>query len=202
MTVTVPIPGDLRSEAARLAFALIRFSQVPAHPGRGGTPPGVPRIGTDAYVFTPSSRRIPASDVESFLVGLPSPAILLPTTGRGAIALHLLHELTGDRRRSAEKGFSNAAAAFDEVAGPGLELSPSSRILVEFDDESHIFSYAAVRECFLQFAVSVGWNIAPLTDDPSADACLKLVRSDFKPFSGRSCMLPPHFRPRDQDGGQ
>lgn len=102
MTATARVPGDLRSEAARLAFALIRFAQAAAHPSQGSTPPDALRLGTAAYVFSPSSRRIPRDEVETFLVGLPSPAILVPTTGQGAIALFLIHELGGERRRSAE----------------------------------------------------------------------------------------------------
>ena len=93
-----------------------------------------------------------------------------------------------------EKEFSNAAAGLDDLT-PRLQLSPASRILVDFDEESHIFSFAAVREWTQQFAVSVGWSISPLKDDDRADACLKLVRSDFKPFQGKSSLLLPHWRP-------
>lgn len=57
-------------------------------------------------MFLPSGRRVSRGEVESFLVSLPSPALLVPSTIRGEIALILLHELSGDRRRS-EKAFSN-----------------------------------------------------------------------------------------------
>lgn len=116
MTATAAHPDDLRAEAARLAFALLRFEGVAAHPMRGAATP-------DAYVFLPSWREVPGSEVEAFLVGLPSPALLLPTTLRGTIALLLLHELTGDRRRWAEKALSNFAAGLDELA-PQLGLAP------------------------------------------------------------------------------
>ena len=66
-------------EAARLAFALIRFAGAVAYPLIGHTPPGVLKVGTEAYMFSPSWRRVPRDEVEAFLVGLPSPALLAPT---------------------------------------------------------------------------------------------------------------------------
>ncbi len=180
---------DLRADAARLAFALIRFEGLAAHLSRASTPPGLPRIGTDAYTFIPSWRAVPGDQVEAFLVGLPSPALLAPTTTRGSIALQLLHELSGDRRRWAEKTFSNYATGLEEMARQ-LELSPQSRILVEFDDESHVFSFAAVRECSQQFAVHVGWNLGALPDDSRADAVMGLLRGDGRWYKGRSCWVP------------
>lgn len=69
----------------------------------GRFPPGAPRVGADAYFFLPSWRATPRDRVEAFLVGLPSPALLAPTMRRGVVALLLLHELSGDRRRWFEK---------------------------------------------------------------------------------------------------
>ena len=191
MTATAPEPDEVRLEAARLAFALIRFAQVSAHPTGGSRPRGAPDIGTEAFVFGPSWRPVPRDEVATFLASLPSPALLAQTTSRGGIALTLLHELSGDRRKWAEKTFSNVAPIFEEST-----LAPTARVLVEFDDESHIFSFAAVREWSRRFAVSVGWNLVLLKDDPRAEACLKLVRSDFKPFKGASSLLPPHWKPK------
>ena len=185
---------DLRAEAARLAFALIRFEGVAAHLARWSTPPGALRIGTEAYTFIPSWRSVPRDEVEAFLVGLPSPALLAPTTIRGMIALLLLHELSGDRRRWAEKTFSNYLAVLEETTGQ-LALSPQSRILVEFDEESHVFSFAAVRECSQQFAVSVGWNLGPLPNDSRADAHMGLMRGDGQWYKGQSCWVPRNRPP-------
>ena len=180
---------DLRAEAARLAVALLRFEASAAHLSRASTPSGALQVGTQAYTFIPSWKTIPNDEVEAFLVGLPSPALLAPTTRRGAIALLLLHELSGDRRRWAEKTFSNYAAVLDDVIRQ-LGLSPQARILVEFDKESHVFSLAAVRECSQQFAVHVGWTLGPLADEPRADALLGLLRGDGQWYKGRSCFLP------------
>jgi hypothetical protein len=191
---------DLRLEAARLACALIRFEDVAAHPSRGATPPGAPRVGTEAYVFQPSWVTVPRDEVATFLVGLPSPALLSHTTTRGVLALTLLHELSGDRRRWAEKTLSNYAAGLEEL-GPQLGLSPASRILLEFDEESLVFSFAAVRELTQQFAVGVGWSIERLERDDRADACMVLLRSDGKRFQGRSCMLPPGWWSREPESG-
>ena len=184
--------NDLRAEAARLAAALLRFAEGAAHLSRASTPPGALHVGTDACTFIPSWRSVPRGDVEGFLISLSSPALLAPTTMRGAIALLLLHELSGERRRWAEKTFSNYAVVIDEVAQQ-LGLSPQSRVLVEFDEESHVFSYAAVRECSQQFAVHVGWNLGPLTDEPRADAVIGMLRADGQWYRGRSCWVP---RPR------
>jgi|SRR6185436_5642911 len=196
MTAISTNTDDVRLEAARLAFALLRFEGAAAHPRPANKTPAPLPLGTEAYVFSPSLRRIPAGEVEAFLVGLPSPALLATTTSRGVVSLSLLHELSGDRRRGVEKTQSNHAEGLD-AASSQLGLSPASRVLLEFDEESHVFSLAAVREWTQQFYVQVGWNLLPLKDDNRAEACLKLIRSDFRQFKGRSCMLPPHWRPVD-----
>lgn len=200
MTGIAKTTDDLRLEAARIAFALIRFEGVAASAFRGSTPPGALQVGTEAYMFLPSWRAVPSDEVEAFLVGLPSPALLAPTTMRGTIALTLLHELSGDRRRWAEKTFSNFAAGLEETSSQ-LGLSPASRILLEFDEESHVFSFAGVREWSQQLAVQVGWTIWPLEDDDRADACMMLMRSDGERFPGQSCMIPPSWSPHEPESG-
>ena len=192
MTATATSTDALRLEAARIAFALIRFEGAAAHP----TPSGSPGVGSEACVFLPSWRQVPADEIETFLVGLPSPALLAPTTIRGVIALMLMHELSGDRRRWAEKTLSNFAVGLEESASE-LGLSPTSRILLEFREESHMFSFAGVREWTQQFAVQVGWSIGPLERAGRADACLMLRRSDGQWFPGQSCIHVSH----DPEGG-
>jgi len=188
--VTAADPGsaETRAEAARLAFALIRFVGAAAYPRLGGTPPGAPKVGTEAYVFGPSWRRVSHQEVEAFLLGLPSPALMSNTLTQGEIALTLIHELAGDRCRWAEKTLSNLVGCLDENVSQ-LGLSPTARILVEFDDESHVFSLTAVRHWAQQLAVNVGCNIGLLEDDDRADACLMLLRPDGREFPGRSCMM-------------
>jgi hypothetical protein len=192
MTTDAPSADQLRQEAARLAFTLIRFEGASAHPMPG-------RVGTDAYLFSPSWQHVPRSEVEAFLVALPSPALLSQTTSRGVIALTLLHELTGDRRRWAEKTLNNFAEGLGDLA-PQLGLSPTSRVLVEFDEESHVFSFAAVREWTQQFPRHVGWSIWKLDGDDRASARLMLRRSDGQPFPGRSCLPVPGSRPPNPEG--
>jgi hypothetical protein len=187
--------GDgLRAEAARLAFSLLRFEEASAHLLRASAPAGAMQVGRDAYAFIPSWQLIPRDEVVSFLAGLPSPALLAPTTIRGSVALLLLHELVGDRRRWAEKTFSNYAAILDDTTLQ-LGLTPQSRILVEFDDESEVFSFAAVREWSQQLPVQVGWNLRALEGDSRADAAMGLLRSDGRWYRGASCWLP---RPQDE----
>jgi len=59
-----------------------------------------------------------------------------------------------------------------------LTLTPNSRVLLEFGDEAHVVSFAAVRVWSERFAVHVGWSVGPLEDDPRASARLNLYRSD------------------------
>lgn len=196
MTAIAPVADDLRLEAARVAFALIRFEEGAAHPFRAHTPPGMLALGTEAYVFTPSWQKVPRQEVEAFLAGLPSPALLSPTTTRGMVALTLLHELSGDRRRWAEKTLNNFTAGFDEMSRQ-YQLSPDSRILLEFDDESHLFSFSGTRVWTQQFGVQVGWNMIPLENDPRAQARLMLFRSDGATSWGGSCPVPYMRSPED-----
>jgi len=200
MTAIAPNTDNLRLEAARLAVALLRFDEGSAHLLRASTPPGALRLGTDAYGFLPSWRNIPRDQVEPFLLGLPSAALLAPTTIRGVIALILLHELSGDRRRWFEKAVSNFAATLAELSAQ-LGLSSGSRVLLEFDNESHVFSFAAVCEWSQQFPVQVAWSIWPLEGDSRADARIMIRRSDGGWFRGRSCMEPSNNTPPEPSIG-
>lgn len=184
---------ELRAEAARLAFMVLRFEEASAHLLRTSAPEGALQAGRDAYAFIPSWKLVNREEVVSFLARLPSPALLAPTTIRGSVALLLLDELSGDRRRWAEKTFGNYAALLDDTASQ-LGLSPHSRILVEFGDESEVFSFAAVREWSQWLAVQVGWNLRGLHEDPRADAAMGLLRGDGRWYRGASCWLPrpPH----------
>jgi hypothetical protein len=188
MTPIAVIADDVRREAARLAVALLRFEQVATHPPLVQAPEGLLQVGTDAYIFMPSGRRVPRDGIEDFLVSLPSPAVLAPTNRRGMIALLLLHELSGERRAGFQHELDNSAAALDDDIAPQLGLSARSRILVEFDEESHVFSFAAVREWTQQFVVPVGWSMGSLHGEDRAEARLLLRRSDGRRFSGRSDM--------------
>lgn len=184
--MTASTLGNSRLEVARLAFAIVRCASDAAHPRIGSVPPGEPRLGTEAWVFAPG-RRLPSGDVEAFLAALPSPALLTPTLSRGEVDLTLVQELGGERRRAAEHICSNAVACFDEMTSQ-LGLTSASRILLEFNNESHVFSCAVVREWAGELPVSIGWNLHPMEDRAIADACLMLLRADGREFPGRSCM--------------
>jgi hypothetical protein len=164
-------------EASKIAFAMVRFAEGAAHPARGHTPQGVPRLGQDVYSFTPSARRVSIEEAPHFLVALSAPAFLLPTTTRGIVSLHLLDELAPERARVMEHELENQATGLDEVAEE-YGLTPESKVLLEFGQEVHIASLATLRVWSRRFAVSVGWNITPLKDDPRASARLNLFRAD------------------------
>jgi hypothetical protein len=135
------------------------------------------RLGEDAYTFVPGSRRIPLRDIPQFLAGLPSPALLMPSTSRGVVGLTLVSELTGDRAASAHHEFANQQAAVQEQVGQ-FGLSADSRILLELDRESLVVSLAALRTWSQRYVIYVGWNMRPLVDDPRASAKLFLIRAD------------------------
>ena len=193
MTSSEPKTEDLRAEAARLAFTLLRFASVAGHPLPGSERPGVLKVGSEAWVFGPSWQRVPSDEVEAFLARLPSRALLNPTLMRGEVTLLLLDELTGERRQWGEKTISNLVSNFDSMVAQ-LALPMTARVLVEFDDESHVFSLAAVREWAGTLAVNVGWNLAPLANEERAEACLMLIRADDREFPGRSCMMRERYR--------
>jgi hypothetical protein len=193
MTPIDPTPDPERPDAARLALTLLRVAGAAAHPYPGHTPPGQPRIGTEAFVFLPSWTSIPIGEVESFLVSLPSPALLSSTLIRGVINLFLLEELSGDRRRWAEKTLSNQVACFDSMCTQ-QGLTDNTRVLLEFEEESHIFPLPTIRYWARQMAVDIGWTLNRLDDEPRAGACLLLMRADGNPFRGRSSMLRPGWR--------
>lgn len=183
---------DVRREAARLAFALIRFAGAIAYPMPGSRPSGAPEIGREAWIFAPSWKPVPRDEVEAFLAGLSSPALISPTLARGSVVLLLVDELQGERRKWADKTRNNFVGCLDETVSR-LGLTPASRVLVEFDDESLVFSLAAVRAWALTLAVEVGWNLARLDGEPRAEAVMKLLRHDGKTFPGRSSMIPGHW---------
>lgn len=195
MICSEPTTNDLRAEAARLAFTLLRFASAAGYPFPGFEHPGALKVGSEAWVFGPSWQRVPSSGVEPFLAGLPSPALLHPTLMRGEVSLLLLDELTGERRLWGEKTLSNLVSGLDQAAAR-LALPNTARVLVEFDDESDVFSLAAVREWAGTLAVHVGWNLAPLAHEERAEACLMLIRADDREFPGRSCMMRERYRTR------
>jgi hypothetical protein len=176
MTAPLLQPDGSLRDAAALAFAIIRFAEGAAHPPRVQAE-GLPRVGEETWVFAPSTRRVSLEDVPGFLAGLPSPALLCPTTTRGIVALQLLSELSGDRATGARKAFANQRAGLEEMADQ-LGLTAESRILLAFGDEAHIVSLAVLTLFIERFLVDVGWGIGALVDDARASARLHLHRSD------------------------
>lgn len=176
-----------RADAARLAFALMRFVSRAAHQMQSHTHPGQPRVGVDAFVFGPSWTPVRFPDIEEFLIALPCPALFSSTLTRGSFTLTLLDELSGERRRWAEKTLSNFVVNLDamcEQAG----LTESSRVLLEFEEEQQVFPLSAIYYWARHLAVDVGWSIQRLENEPDADACLMLLRPDLAQFPGRSNM--------------
>jgi hypothetical protein len=188
MTASPIFPDDTLVEAAALAFAMVRFQEASAHFQRHSNPPGIPRIGVDVYAFFPSLRRVPRAGVAAFLAGLPSPAILIPSTTRGSVALILVGELSGDRRAGAEKELNNQRLGLEEMAQKA-KLEPDASVLLDFDSEANIFSLKAVRVWAERFAVDVGWSLGSLKDDPRASGRIMLYGSDGRRSFGQK--FPP-----------
>ena len=182
--MTTAAAGDhaVRFDAARLAYALLRMEEPMASLLRICKRADVPVLGQDAYSFSPSWELIPRAEIVPFLVSLRSPALLSPTTTRGVIALTLIHELSGDRRRWGEKVLSNFSAGLDNFI-LRLGLTSDTNVLLEFEQESEVYSLAAVRMWTQQYGVlQVGWTISPLLGDARAQAQLVVCRSDGQWF--------------------
>lgn len=158
-------PDDLLLEAATLAAMILRYEERAAHQHPAHTPPGMPVVGEDAYVFPPSTRRVPRDEIPAFLAALPCPAFLAPTTARGTVTLTLLEELSGERRASTQHDLDNQVRILEQFA-PGPD---GDRVLVAFDDDAQIFSLSAVRLWAMRFGILVGWNIAPCPDPGRAE---------------------------------
>jgi len=165
MTAPALDHDELLLEAATLAATILSYEERAAHQLGSYTPAGLPVIGQDAYVFPPSSRRVPRDQIPEFLAALPCPALLAPTTVRGTVTLTLLQELSGDRRASVQHNLDNQVAGLRDMA-----LGPDSdRVLVAFDDQVHLFTLGAVRLWASRFGILVGWNITPSTDTGRAE---------------------------------
>ena len=188
MTLSPAVPDDTLMEAASLAFAMVRFQEASAHFQRHSHPPGIPRLGMDVYAFFPSARRVPREGVAAYLAGLASPAILIPSTTRGRVALLLVDELSGDRKAAAEKELNNQRSGLEEMVQQA-RLDPDAFVLLDFDSEANIFSLKAVRMWAERFAVDVGWSLGSLKDDPRATARIMLYSSDGRRSFGER--LPP-----------
>lgn len=183
MTGSAPVPDDTLMDAASLAFAMVRFEEASAHWSRHSSPPGSPRLGEDVYEFLPSLRRVPRDGVVAFLAGLSSPAILTPSTMRGLVALTLTDELSGERAAGARKEFSNQQLCLEEMVQQ-IGLPPDASVLLDFENEAHVFSLKVVRLWAERFAVHVGWSIGSLKDDPRASARIVLYGSDGRDSDG------------------
>jgi hypothetical protein len=166
--------GDANLEAGRLAAAMLRFQEPLAHLMSASTPHGMPIIGVDAYAFLPSSRRVLRQDVAAWLAALPSAAFIATTTTRGILALVLLDELSGERRASLQKELDNQHTGLLELAeGPDTD-----RVLLEFDEETSLYSLPGVRRWAERFCLTVGWSIEPCPEPDRAEWRLNLLGGD------------------------
>ena len=172
-------PRDTHLQAAEIAAAILRFQEPLAHLMSSETPEGLPVVGVDAYVFLPAPQRIPRDQVPSYLTTLPCPAFLAATTTRGFIAVNLLDELSGDRRGAMQHDLANQSTGLADSA-PGPD---SDRVLLEFDDETHLFPLAAVRLWARLYPVFVGWNVWPCRDTTRAEWQLNLYGGDGQRYS-------------------
>ena len=177
--MTPPTASDTQLEAAAIAVAMLRFMEPLAHPMSSSTPEGQPVVGRDAYVFLPSPRQVPRAQLPAYLAALPCPAFLAPTTARGFVFLSLLDELSPDRRSAMEHDLRNQTVGLAEsVTG-----SDSDRVLLEFDDEVHLFSLAALRLWVQRFGIFLGWNIWRCQDPIRAEWRMNLYGGDGRRYS-------------------
>lgn len=179
MTASALAYDDLPLEAAQLAAAMLRFQEPLAHLRSAHTPNGMPVVGVDAYAFVPSPRMVPRDRVAQHLAALPSPAILAPTTVRGMVSLILLQELTGERRAAMQHELDNQSAALTEYAS----ATDTERVLLEFDEESHLFSLGAVRLWAQRYGILVGWNMGRCDEPTRAEWRFTLIGGEGRRYS-------------------
>ena len=169
---------EARLQAAALTFAMLRFEQESGHESRASDPDNR-RLGFDHFIFLPSWKSILREDVVPFLASLSSPALIFPTTTRGVASLILLDELTGDRRKWAQKTLDNQLAIIDEVASQFFpRLDGVSKVLLEFSGETHVLTLNGVREWSKQFSAPTRWSLGDSRNDPRAPARFRLIGSD------------------------
>ncbi len=119
----------------------------------------------------------------AYLAALPCPAMLAPTTVRGVVCLVLFEELNGERRAVMQHELDNQCAVLAEYV-PG---SDGDRVLLEFDEESHLFSLGAVRLWAQRFGVLVGWNVGRCSEPTRAEWQINLLGGDGHRHSNRFC---------------
>lgn len=171
-----------RFDAARLAYSLLRLEEPMASLMRTCASEAGRVLGVDVYSFTPSWQAIPRAEIVPFLVSLPSPALMAPTTTRGVVALTLLHELAGERRRFAEKVLANFTAGLDDFA-LRLGLDPNANVLLELEDDIEVYPLSTLRLWTQQFGIfQIGWWLSPLSGSARAEAQLIICRSDGQWF--------------------
>lgn len=191
MTAAADVVHAVRTDAARIAYALLRMEEPMASPIGSCKRADALVLGEDAYSFTPSWELIPRADVVPFLVSLPCPALLAPTTTRGVIALTLLDELRGDRRLWAEKVLSNFSAGLDDFVRR-LALTDDSHVRLDCGPERDVYSLAAVRTWTQQFGIlQIAWTVSALQGDARAQAQLVVRRSDGQWFPSTQTDLSP-----------
>ena len=179
MTAPALANDDLPLEAAQLAAAMLRFQEPLAHQTSAHTPDGLPVVGVDAYAFVPSPRMVARDQVAAYLAALPGPAMLAPTTIRGIVSLILLQELSGERRAAMQHQLDNHSAAMRHYAA----AADTDRVLLEFDEEAHLFSLGAVRLWAQRYGVLVGWNMNRCNEPTRAEWRFDLLGGDGHRYS-------------------
>jgi len=174
MTAPALAHDDLPLQAAQLAAAMLRFQEPLAHLNSADTPKGLPVVGVDAYAFVPSPRMVARDQVAVYLAALPSPAMLAPTTIRGIVSLILLQELSGERRAAMQHELDNQCAAMRHYAA----AADTDRVLLEFDEETHLFPLGAVRLWVQRYGVLVGWNMSRCNEPTRAEWRFNLLGGD------------------------
>jgi hypothetical protein len=168
---------------------MLRFTQPAAHafPSRSngeGSEPGV-----DWFVFSPSWRKTPKDEVIPFLLSQGSPLMIFPTLYRGSVGLLVLDEVRDERKKWFQKTLDNQVAGVHQCAIQ-LNLVGESRVLLEFAEEEHLFSFAILQEWAKRYCVGIGWSVGPCGDS-RAEARLNLIGPEgLRSWCG-SCLLPP-----------
>lgn len=125
MAMGISASDALLEGPATVGFAQLRFATAACHRYIArSSAPGHGSLGVEAFLFLPVAKRVKRA-AAPYLASCPSPALLLPTSTAGVIALILSSELERDRPQWAEHALDDCRAGLHSSMRP-LGLTPEA----------------------------------------------------------------------------
>lgn len=168
---------ELDIAAARLAWVMLRFAQAGLPPAVKDVPELGGRLGDIAVKFFPRGETVALTHASAALLEFPKPVALTAMAARGLIGLWFQSSAPAADEVGLRK-MAHAAEVGLRRFCTGLGLTADSRVLLEVEDEAHVFPVRVLARCIRDYQVFVGWVLNPLQGDRRADARLQLIRAD------------------------